>query len=110
MAENVQYIGVGLPAQAGKPEKKTLKDWAKKIFTFEGNEAAWRQKNAKEIEEIKTINNSLSLEDRAKALEKMEKNIKISAKLRVVGNYVGSVLAPVLLGYAGFRIKKMIQR
>lgn len=87
MAENVQFIGVGLPAQAGKPEKPTLKDWAKKTFTFQGNEAAWRQKHQKDLELMRTINEALPPEKRGEVMEKIEKHIKSSAKLRVVGNY-----------------------
>lgn len=104
MGEQVVFTG------EGRPVKPTLKDWAKKTFTAEGNEVAWRQKHAKELEEMKAINAALPPEDRAKAMEKLDQRIKSSAKLRVVGNYVGSILAPIFLGLVGSRIKKRLHK
>jgi hypothetical protein len=84
-------IGVGKPV-----ERPSLKTWAKdKIrtsFTFAGAEEKWREKHAKEIQELQTINASLSDEDRVKAAEKLEKSIKTAAKVKVVGNYGAAVL------------------
>lgn len=85
MTEQVVYTGSGRPG---------AKEFLRRTFTPKGNEEAWRQKHAKEIEQLKQIHESLSPEDRAKAIEQMEKKIASSAKWRVARNY-GVTLAVV---------------
>gem|GEM_PF-3890727 len=87
MAEQVVFTG------EGRPQKKTLKEWAKKTFTFSGNEEAWRVSHEKELEMMRAINESLPEEKRGEAMKKIEAHVKSSAKLRVIGNYGATIVA-----------------
>lgn len=91
MAENVVFTGM-----AKAPEKRTLvtlgKEKLRTSFTPAGVEEVWRKKHAKEIQELTTINASLSDEDRAKAMEKLEKDIKRAVVVKVAGNYGAAAL------------------
>jgi len=91
MAENVVFTGM-----AKAPEKRTFMTWGKeklkKTFTFAGVEDEWRKKHAKEIQELTTINASLSDENRAKAMEKLKKDIKRAVVVKVAGNYGAAAL------------------
>ncbi len=89
----------------GRSETKpTLKDWAKKTFTFGGAEEAWRKTHTKEIEEMTKINASLSEDDRVKAMEKLDKSIKNSTKLRVVGNYGALAVVSSAIAFGGVKL------
>lgn len=86
---------------AKPPEKKKIVTWGKeklkKSFTVSGAEEVWREKHAKEIQELTAINASLSDEDRAKAMEKLEKDIKRTAVVKVAGNYGAAALVTTAL-------------
>ncbi len=103
MAENVVFTGM-----SKAPEKRTLVAWGKeklrKSFTFKGAEEVWREKHAKEIQEMIAINSSLSDEDRGKAMEKLEKDIAVAAKVKVVGNYGAAALVTGAITYGGFLV------
>lgn len=93
---------------AKAPEKRTLVAWGKeklrKSFTFKGAEEVWREKHAKEIQEMIAINSSLSDEDRGKAMEKLEKDIATAAKIKVVGNYGAAALVTGTITYGGLLV------
>lgn len=93
---------------AKPPEKRTLVEWGKEklkqSFTFSGAEDVWREKHAKEIQELNAINESLSPEDRAKAMEKLDKDIAVAAKVKVMGNYGAAALVTGTITYGGFLV------
>jgi len=99
----VVFTGVGRPE--GKP---SLKSWATKMFTFEGNEKAWRDSHTKDIAEMTAINASLSPEQREQVMEKLDKAISRVAKVKVIRNYGVVALVTALFGGSAVALARKI--
>lgn len=86
MSENAMYIGMGRPPEK-LPGGGRLKEKIRKAFTVKGAEEAWREKHAKEIQEITDVNSTLTEEERRAAMLKLENDAAKSARIKVATNY-----------------------
>ncbi len=86
MSENSMYIGIGRPQEKLSGGGK-LKEKIRKAFTIKGAEEAYREKHAKEIQEITDVNSALTQEERQAAMSKLENDAVKSARIKVATNY-----------------------
>jgi len=86
MSENAMYIGIGRANEKLSGGGK-LKEKIRKAFTFKGAEQAYREKHAKEIQELITIHSSLPDEDREAAAAKLDQDISKKVHTTVYKNY-----------------------
>jgi hypothetical protein len=86
MSENSMYIGIGRPQEKLSGGGK-LKEKIRKAFTIKGAEEAYREKHAKEIQEINDVNSALTQEERQAAMSKLENDAVKSARIKIATNY-----------------------
>jgi len=102
MSESAVYIGVGRPPE--KPLVGGFKETIRKAFTFKGAEQAYKEKHAKEFQEITAVNNALTEEERQAAMVKLEKDAQKSAQIKVIGNYRALAVVTATVTFGGFLI------